>query len=239
MLDRIVALGFAGVELGVFDGFARLTIAEFLADPAGATGRLVGEVERTGLEVVGLNTELSEDDDELADAQLTAMLDLAVAVGAPLITLQAARRGTPLDQAAATLAPRVAAAARVGVALAAETHCFFVTELPADGIRLVGLVPGLGLTLDPGHYACGPGRGQSLDGVFPHVRHLHIRDSGPTWEEAQVEMGSGLVDFAAVLDGLDRVDYRGAVAIEYIGSDDGASVESDVLAARDLLEARS
>jgi sugar phosphate isomerase/epimerase len=238
VLDHIVALGFEGVELGVFDGFARLTIAEFLADPADATRQLIAELERTGLDVVGVNTELSEDDAELADAQFAAMLELAVAVGAPVMTLQAARQGTPLEEAAAALAPRVAAAAEVGVALAAETHCFFVTELPVDALRLVDLVPGLGLTLDPGHYWCGPGRGQRFDVLFPHVRHLHIRDSGPTWEEAQVEMGSGLVDFAAVLDGLDRAGYRGAVAVEYIGGEDGSSVESSVVAARDLLEAR-
>ena len=55
MLDGIVALGFDGVELGVYDGFARLTIAEFLGDPAGSTSRLVTELERTGLDVVGIN----------------------------------------------------------------------------------------------------------------------------------------------------------------------------------------
>ena len=160
------------------------------------------------------------------------MLELAAALGAGIITIEAPARGTALERAAELLRPLVAQAQAAGIALAVETHVFFVTEVAADAARLAELVPGLGLTLDPAHFSAGPGRGDPLDVLYPFVRHLHVRDAGATWADIQVDMGTGDVDFPSVYAALREQGFDGLRVIEYIGDGQAIGIESNLAAAR-------
>ena len=46
---------------------------------------------------------------------------------------------------------------------------------------------GLGLTLDPSHYICGPHHGDSYDQVFSYVYHVRLRDTSK--DQLQVRVG--------------------------------------------------
>lgn len=234
-LARIAALGFATIELGIFDDYTHLTVSDLEADPAGVRRELVATVERAGLRAVSLNTAVPLDAPDVARARFGHLLDLATELGAGFVTVEAPASGTPLERAAEQLAPLVAQAQAAGISVAVETHVFLVTELPADAARLAALVPGLGLTLDPAHFAAGPGRGHPLDAVYPSVRNLHVRDAGATWAEIQLDMGTGTVDFPAVFAALDAHGYDGLCVIEYMGAGEAAGVDEKLAGARTYL----
>src|SRR5262249_47606487 len=144
--------------------------------------------------------------------------DLAAALDVPVMTIGAAPRGTPEADEVARLRALVPVAAARGVTLTVETHTAQLTEWPAAAVRLCREVPGLGLPLDASHFYAGPNAGADFSAVYPYVRHVHLRDAGEDWAHIQVPAGSGRVDFAAIVRGLDAAGYGGKFAIEYIDS---------------------
>ena len=77
-------------------------------------------------------------------------------------------------------------------------------------------VRGLGLTLDPSYYICGPNRVDSHDAMCPYVFHVHLRDTTP--EQLQVPIGLGEVDYSKLIGQLRRVKYNRALSIEILPS---------------------
>ena len=68
------------------------------------------------------------------------------------------------------------------------THIGTLTENPDTAVELCQRVPGLGLTLDPSHFIAGPNQGRNFDHVFPHVRHVHLRDTGRGPNQFQIRV---------------------------------------------------
>lgn len=112
-------------------------------------------------------------------------------------------------------------------------HCSTWIESPAEIEKLLELTdPELvGLCLDTGHYTFGGGN--PVAAVRKHadrIRHVHFKDCEPTiaaqaraaaWEYNFAvgkglfcELGQGEVDFAAVLNELEAINYDGWVVIE-------------------------
>lgn len=75
---------------------------------------------------------------------------------------------------------------------------------------LIDHVPQVRFLIDTGHVEAWGGDVLEL---LPYAAHVQLRDARRG--EAQVPPGEGDVDFAAVLDGLDALDYRGAISVEY------------------------
>jgi sugar phosphate isomerase/epimerase len=76
---------------------------------------------------------------------------------------------------------------------------------------LVAAVPGLRLTVDTGHVATW---GEDPVDVLRHASHVQLRQAAKGDPQRHADAG-GDVDFAAVLAELDRLDYQGAISIEY------------------------
>ena len=76
---------------------------------------------------------------------------------------------------------------------------------------LVAAVPGLRLTVDTGHVATW---GEDPVEVLRHADHVQLRQAAKGDPQRHADDG-GDVDFAAVLTELDRLDYHGAISIEY------------------------
>jgi sugar phosphate isomerase/epimerase len=76
---------------------------------------------------------------------------------------------------------------------------------------LVAAVPGLRLTVDTGHVATW---GEDPVEVLRHAGHVQFRQAAKGDPQRHADAG-GDVDFAAVLAELDRLDYQGAISIEY------------------------
>src|SRR5262245_61225919 len=92
------------------------------------------------------------------------------------ITLPASRLGTPFNSEIERLRELLKVASQDGVLISIKTKTGHLTEDPRTAVELCHAVPGLGLTLDPSYYLCGPNRGANYDQVFPFVHHVHLRD---------------------------------------------------------------
>jgi sugar phosphate isomerase/epimerase len=76
---------------------------------------------------------------------------------------------------------------------------------------LAAAVPGLQFTIDTGHVATW---GEDPVEVLRYAAHVQLRQAATGDPQRHADAG-GDVDFAAVLAELDRLDYRGAISIEY------------------------
>jgi sugar phosphate isomerase/epimerase len=72
-------------------------------------------------------------------------------------------------------------------------------------------VKGLGLTLDPSHYICGPHAGNNYDQVLKHVIHVHLRDT--TKDQFQVRIGQGVIEYGKLMSQLARFNYQRALSV--------------------------
>jgi hypothetical protein len=112
------------------------------------------------------------------------------------------------------------------VTLTVETHWGTHTEDPAVAAEYAASVPGLGYTLDPGHFVVGD---HSLDramaDLLADVAHVHLRQAGAGWAEIQLPVDEGRIDVASVVESLRDSGYDRALTVEYIDSLDG--VDSD------------
>jgi sugar phosphate isomerase/epimerase len=74
-------------------------------------------------------------------------------------------------------------------------------------------VPGLGLTLDPSHYLVGTSSAKDYDDLFPHVRHVRLRDTAPP-DRLQVRVGQGQVEYGRIISQLSRERYERALSVD-------------------------
>ena len=112
-------------------------------------------------------------------------------------------------------------------------HCAGYVETPSEiDYLLTHTEPDLlGLCLDTGHYAFGGGDPlEALQRYGDRVRHVHFKDFSPEiarearrqgWDYFQsiregvfCELGKGNVDFPAITNHLQAVDYKGWVVVE-------------------------
>lgn len=130
------------------------------------------------------------------------------------ITVPSARQGTPFNAEIDRLRELSTLGSQEGILISIRTQTGTLTEDPQTAIELCQAVPGMGLTLDPSYYICGPQRGRGYDQVFPHVFHIELRDTSPT--EVQVPVGLGELDYSRLVTQLERVRYNRALCVELL-----------------------
>src|SRR5688500_2641846 len=114
--------------------------------------RLTALIQRHGMKrVSAFNVGLGECSIDDQSARLSAVCDLARALGVTVLTLSAGRWGSPLVQEADRLRRLLPAALERGAQLTVQTHREQVTAMVDAAVRLCELVPGLGITLDASH----------------------------------------------------------------------------------------
>lgn len=235
-LTRIARLGIPYVDLAVQEGWAHLNPSEIAADVDAAVERLQNALSQTGLQVISLNVGLGTNDPAEETRRMAAVAQLAKTVGARTITLPGSAQGTPVDDEIQRLGRLVEAAKPFGVAVTLETHVGQISEDPQTVLHVVNAVPGLALTLDPSHYYAGPTQGQGFDEVFRAVRHVHLRDAGLSWDEIQMPVGAGKVDFDKVFAQLNAHGYTGDFVIEYIDSIGSLDTPREIVAMKNLVD---
>jgi sugar phosphate isomerase/epimerase len=99
-----------------------------------------------------------------------------------------------------------------GVRVAMKSQIGRMSEDPDTVKVLCDNVKGLGLTLDPSHYLCGPYPNKSLDKIIPFVFHVHLRDSKKN--ALQVKIGQGEIEYGRVVSQLALVGYNHALSIQ-------------------------
>lgn len=209
---QIADLEFDGIELEL-DEAGHLKPDEVAADPEAAVFRCR---DATRLTICALNV-VSEPDVKIFPGLFTFAKLLKITQ----VTIPSLELGTPFNDETDRLKRLVAMATQDGIRLSLKTQIGRLTEDPHTAVELCRAVKGLGLTLDPSHYMCGPYRNQNIDMVYEYTTHVHFRDSTP--DQLQVPVGLGEIDYSRVISQLKRFDYRRAFSVELIPS----AMESD------------
>jgi sugar phosphate isomerase/epimerase len=210
-LRTIAELGFHKFDLALHEQGRHLRPSEVAADVPAAAARLrLGP----GLVAAAFSVEIQAANAVEYARQLRAVCRLARLSNVPLLTLSAAAAGTPPDAEVQRLARLLDVADTEGVLLTVATRRGTLTEDPDVAVTLCQRLPGLGLTYDPSHFLTGPFAGKNHDQVFPHVRHVHLRDSGRTPEQFQVRVGQGQIEYGRIVAQLARHHYDRLLSVD-------------------------
>jgi len=150
--------------------------------------------------------------------QFAACCRLAKAIKIVTVTVRSAELGTPFNAEVERLRNLVALAAREGVRVGMLTEAGRMTENPDTAVVLCDHVKGLGITLDPSHYICGPLQGGNYEQVMKYVYHVRLRDT--TVDQLQVRVGQGNVEYGRLVNQLNKVRYDRALCVDVLPTPD-------------------
>ncbi|WP_337175198.1 sugar phosphate isomerase/epimerase [Paludisphaera sp.] len=233
-LRHIAELEFDKVELAIVEEGQHLRPSEVGEDPEAAYLRL-----RRGPALIPSALHLDFGPVDWADPVQKKRFDnhcrLAKALSVAVITMTAAPAGTPLEREIARLTALSSTAMREGLVLAILTQREAVTCDPATALKLCQEVPGLSLTLDPSHYV--GFKDSEVDHLFPYVQNVHLRDTGKGPDEFQVRIGQGRIEYARIVNLLNRGGYKRSLTVSILDRPDNAfDREVEVRKLRLLLE---
>ena len=233
-LRRIAEMEFSRVEIAMVENLAHLNPSEIAKDTVAAVRRI-----RSGpsLSPVAFYLGIATDDATEYLRQFEAVCKLAKILTVTCVTIPTAPVGSDMGTEIRRLRELSALASAEGVTLSVENHVGRLAQDPAVAVSLCNAVPGLGLTLDPSHYVNGPHQNRDYSEVFPYVQHVHLRDSGTAPNQAQVQIGQGLIEYSRIMSQLERYHFRRNMSVEIL-EDAGSSldVETEVRKLKLLLE---
>lgn len=231
-------LGIDGIDVGYF-GHPALDKAKLLAEPE-QYGREVAEdspVPITNLfhlfgdSLHERNLARPPDPQNLAD--LKAALAFAGAAGAPSVFIlpgminPGQSRSEAIAASAEALKPMIAAGQEAGIAVLIEPHVQGILESPEMTEELLARAPGLGIVLDPSHFAVFGYPQADIEALAGRAGHVHLRQAKPG--QLQAKMDEGTLNFASFFGALRIANYDGWCSIEYEHDSFMNSLFGDVL----------
>ena len=244
-LITLKELGFHTIDLAAFENWQNVNPSK-LAQPGELwSDKFISALKRTNLKVCSFNCGLSLPlntpgflDSEQVKDEFRALVGLADAVHCPNITVQP---GNPLadcdvDKSLSTAAESLRFLAPVtierGITLSVEGHQGSILENPDAAYQFMqSLWPDVGFSYDPSHWVMQDIDLPSTEPLLDFTYHVHVRNAA--LNKMQETMAKGNVDFEWLVNALGKVDYKGAISIEYFSDFDSDFKET--LALRDLL----
>ena len=207
-LHAISELNFHKVDLALHEGGPHLKPSDVLAD----VNRSAQLLRKGNVAFAAFHVEIDAPDGEKYRETLRAVCRLGRILAVPVVNIPAAPAETDLAAEVARLTGLARVAQAEGVMLTVETHSRTLTNDPARAAELCRQVPGLGITLDPSHYLVGAHPAADYDDLFPHVRHVRLRDTAP--DRLQVRVGQGQVEYGRIVSQLARAHYGRALSVD-------------------------
>jgi len=233
VFDLIKLLGIHAVDLGIFEGRSALTpsliaghgagpSAQALKQALDARGMRASDVFlQTGAEPpAGAVNDPAKATRERNREWFRHLLDFTNALGCTHLTgLPGVEQDAlgPEDSwklATGETAWRVESASNTGLTYAIEPHVGSICPEPDAARRFVEAVPGLTLTLDPGHFIYQDIGEASWWQLCPHTSHVHLRGGAPG--RLQTPMSENRIDFARLIRELRASAYTGFLCTEYV-----------------------
>ncbi|MEI8374347.1 MAG: sugar phosphate isomerase/epimerase [Planctomycetota bacterium] len=211
-LQRLVDLEYTCVEITIHEADGHMKPSEVMADLDAAV-RACRQTHRLTTIAFSVDIDLPDSDRTYYD-QFAACCKLAKASKVVTITVRSAELGTPYNAEVERLRRMVTIASLEGVRVGLLTEVGRMTQDPVTAVVLCDNVKGLGITLDPSHYICGPHRCESYDQVIPHVYHVRLRDTSK--DQLQVRVGQGLIEYGRLISQLARVRYDRALSVDIV-----------------------
>ncbi len=231
-------LGLDGIDVGYF-GHPALDKVKLLTEPE-VYGREIAAASPIpisnlfhlfGDSLHERNLALPPDPQNLTD--LKAALAFAKAAGTPSIFKQPGMinpgqsRAQALAASAESLRPMVAVGQEAGIAVLVEPHVQGILETPELTEELLAKVPGLGIVLDPSHFAVFGHSQTAVEALAGHAGHVHLRQAKPG--QLQAKMDEGTLNFSSFFGALRAANYDGWCSIEYEHDSFMNSLFDDVL----------
>ncbi|MBL8821676.1 MAG: sugar phosphate isomerase/epimerase [Planctomycetia bacterium] len=234
-LKTMEELEFSKVDATISPTGPHLTPAEVAADPA-RCARLLRYTSSVAPAALNLEFEPNLDHATFVQ-QFEAICKMARNLGVATLTLPAAPSNSDMEAEVNRLKELVRLAEPYGLVVTVETRIGTMTELPANAVKLCEKVPGLGLTLDPSHYICGPNQNKSYDAVYPFVKHVHLRDTGLSPDKMQVRVGQGEIEYSRIITQLEKHKYNRVLTVEIVDKPENPfPMETEVRKLKFLLE---
>jgi sugar phosphate isomerase/epimerase len=207
-LGRLVDLEYSAVEIMLHETGGHLKPSEVMADPDRAL-KVCRETHRLTTTAYGIDIEAPDD---LYYQQFAACCKLAKATKVITLTVRSSELGTPFNAEVERLRELVAIASTEGAVVGLLTEAGRITQDPATTKVLCDNVKGLGVTLDPSHYLCGPHAGGGYDQILEYVIHVRLRDT--TKDELQVRVGQGDIEYGRLVTQLSKHRYNRALCVD-------------------------
>lgn len=115
------------------------------------------------------------------------------------------------------LAWRTSAAQKMGITFSVEAHIGCITPTPTQIKRLLGMVPGLTLTLDYTHFTYQGIPDPEVEPLIASASHFHAR--GACKGKIQASFKENTIDYRRVLQAMHHANYSGLVVLEYVWVD--------------------
>ncbi len=206
-VDRLVDLEYTNIEIAIHEDGPHVRPSQVLSH-FDTSVALCSDPRR--LTVVAYSVKITATGEEYY-RQFDAICRLAKATKVVTLVVPSGELGTPFNEEVERLRRLVDLAAMQGARVGMLTTLGCLTEDPDTAVVLCDNVKGLGLTLDPSHYVCGPHAHRSIDKLMKYVYHVHLRDS--TKDELQVRIGQGEVEYGRLANQLNTAKYNRALSV--------------------------
>lgn len=207
-LQKLIDLEYQRVEIALHEGNPRqLKPSQVAADLESA---IVTCRNTSRMTPVAYSVDIQAEGEEFY-RQFAACCRLAKATKVVSLTVPSAELGTPFNAEVERLRHLVRIAALEGVLVSIRTQIGCMSQDPDTVVVLCRNVKGLGVTLDPSHYICGPHGGRSFEQVMPYVYHTLLRDSSK--DQLQVRIGQGDIEYGRLMAQLEKVNYQHALCV--------------------------
>lgn len=207
-LSRLVDLEYTSVEIMVHESGGHLRPSQVHADLERAV-QICRQTHR--LTPIAYSVDIEAPEPEYYQ-QFASCCRLAKATKVVTIVVRAAELGTPFNAEVERLRTLASIASVEGVLIGLRTEVGRMTEDPSTAIVLCDNVRGLGLTLDPSHYICGPHRGANYEPAIKYTCHVRLRDT--THDKLQVRVGQGEVEYGKLVAQLGKYRYDRALCVD-------------------------
>ncbi len=182
------------------------------------------QVEAAGLLVTFATFSTLFNEDEAAHQQLLEDIEIAQALGAPLLRIFPGATPADEDRSGWGRAEQaVAHAAALGVQIALENFARTPGGTLAEAQRILARItaPALRVNLDIGNYPLhGQDVVQAIQAIGDRAIYAHVKDSTGGANGAPVGLGEGVLPLNEILDALDALPQRLLLCFEFPGGDD-------------------
>ncbi len=213
-VSKLVDLEYTSLEIDIHENGNHLKPSEVTADLEGA---IVTCMDTLRMDVVAYSVQINAVGEEYYE-QFSNICKLAKATKVVTLTVPSGEIGTPFNEEVERLRRLVLIGELEGVRISMKSQTGRLSEDPDTVAVLCDNVKGMGLTLDPSHYICGPHDGRNIDKLIKYVYHVHLRDTSK--EQLQVRVGQGEVEYGRLVTQLRKSGYQRSLSVDIKPADD-------------------
>ena len=227
--EKLTDLEYSAVEIAIHESGNQLKPSEVAADMEKAA-TLCRDTHRHDIVAYSVETLPGKEGLE----HFTACCKLAKHTKVASIIVPSSPLGTPFNEEVERLRELVNIATYESARVSLRTEIDCLSEDPDTVTVFCNNVKGLGVSLDPSHYICGPHRGRNYDSLIENTHHVRLRDTSA--DKLQVRVGQGEVDYGKLVSQLRKFKYDRGLCVDIREIDDDTDHAGEMRKIRLLLE---